>query len=545
MSFIPSEQQANFFNWIKTGNGSCVLEAVAGAGKTTTLINALEMMQGNIFFGAYNKKIADEIKEKAPKKDGLFIGTMHSAGFGIWTKAAGRVTVDGFKCRSIFRDLFPEYDNRKFESPVTALVSYAKQAAVGVVTPNEESTWWNLIEHFNLDCLDYEDTVISMAKAVLKASIDQDHKVVDFDDMIFAPLYHHAKPYTYDWVLIDEAQDTNAARRALALTMLKPNGRLVAVGDRHQAIYGFTGADADALDLIGKAVDAIQMPLTVTYRCPKSIVAHANQWVSHIQAHETAPEGEVVDYKGDIIKDCKSGDVILSRFTRPLIDLVYKFIAEGIAAKVEGREIGNGMKTLVRRYKSKNFSVLIDRLDAYRERESAKYRAKEKDSMAAAIEDKVDCIRVIINRVQKKDPKCTTPVDAVCLEIDSIFGDDVKGCVILSTIHKSKGREWNNVYWLQTGASKRARMAWEKEQEKNLMYVATTRAKECLYLVPLNQPEQKPEQEVNKEMATAMGQVVFGESYEYKDEPFKYLPEASDLGIGAEMVKSGKRSKKK
>jgi len=75
MSFQPSPQQADFFNWIKTGKGSCILEAVAGAGKTTTLIEALKLMQGRIFFGAYNKKIAEEIQARAPKKDNLFIST--------------------------------------------------------------------------------------------------------------------------------------------------------------------------------------------------------------------------------------------------------------------------------------------------------------------------------------------------------------------------------------------------------------------------------------------------------------------------------------
>ena len=56
-------------------------------------------------------------------------------------------------------------------------------------------------------------------------------------------------------------------------------------------------------------------------------------------------------------------------------------------------------------------------------------------------------------------------------------------CVVLSSIHKAKGREWNRVYWLQTGPSKWARKEWELQQETNLCYVATTRAKSALYLV--------------------------------------------------------------
>jgi len=484
MTFKPSPQQNDFFEWIKEGKGSCVLEAVAGSGKTTTLIEALKLMQGTIIFTAFNKKIADEIQEKAPKLKGLCVSTMHSAGFSVWKKAAGNVRVDSNKCREIFRINYTNYTDRKYESAVCQLVSYAKQAAVGAVVPNEENVWYDLIEHFNIDCLGQDETIVGMAKDVFHSSVEMDYKVVDFDDMIFAPLYHHAKFVEYDWVLIDEAQDTNASRRALALMMLKRGGRLIAVGDTHQAIYGFTGADSDALELIRKAVDAIKMPLTVSYRCPQSVVEYANQYVTHIKAHESAEKGNVEIIKGDITKMAKIGDAILCRFTKPIITLVYSFISNGVPAKVEGREIGNSIKTLVRRYKSKKFSVLIDRLNDYKDRESAKYRMKEKESQAIAIEDKIACIMVIINRVKKMNPNSTDVINAVCNEIDNIFGDNLKGCVILSTIHKSKGREWDNVFWLQTNENKWARMEWEKIQEINLKYVAITRAKKNLYLAP-------------------------------------------------------------
>jgi superfamily I DNA/RNA helicase len=64
--------------------------------------------------------------------------------------------------------------------------------------------------------------------------------------------------------------------------------------------------------------------------------------------------------------------------------------------------------------------------------------------------------------------------------VDSLFGDNVTGLLVLSTIHKAKGREWERVFWLDrigTCPSKWARQAWQQDQEKNLMYVAATRAK--------------------------------------------------------------------
>lgn len=486
----PSPQQQALYDWIDTGSGSCVLEAVAGAGKTTTLIQALGRMQGDIFFGAYNKGIAEELKARAPEKRGLDISTMHAAGFRYWRRVAPRVKVDGNKCRDIFRsasDRYPLY--KMLEPPVLKLVGLAKQAGLGALKPADEANFADLIDHFDLEVprsvegSEQVSLAIKLARKVLMISTEQDIEKVDFDDMIYAPLFHDARVWEHDWVLIDEAQDTNATRRALALRMLKRGGRLVAVGDRHQAIYGFTGADSDALDLIGDAVSATRLPLTTTFRCPKRVVEYAQQWVSHINAADTAPEGSVTEGAlKDLSKLAKPGDAVLCRFNAPLLTNVYAFIAAGIPAKVEGREIGEGLKVLARRWKVSNLAQLTKYVDDYCEAEAGKLRAKEKESKAAALEDKVACLRVIINRVMTLDPNGGP--DAVCSEIDKLFGDNVTDVVVFSSIHKSKGREWHRVIWLQTGPSGWARKEWEQGQEVNLCYVAATRAKAELVLVP-------------------------------------------------------------
>lgn len=94
---------------------------------------------------------------------------------------------------------------------------------------------------------------------------------IDFDDMVYLPLVFKLRLFPQDWVLIDEAQDTNPTRRALAARMLKPGGRVIAVGDPRQAIYGFTGADNDALEQIAAQFSCKRMPLTVSYRCPQAV----------------------------------------------------------------------------------------------------------------------------------------------------------------------------------------------------------------------------------------------------------------------------------
>lgn len=490
MTFIPSPQQSAFFDFVENGQGSCVLEAVAGAGKTTTLIQALSRMNGNVLFMAFNKKIAEEISSKtAGKFPNVTVSTVHAAGLNAWKRFAGfRIQVSSDKCRDLYRQSF-DHDPamRQYESTVLSLVSFAKQIALPVFSDiNDNSKWSNLIDHFSLEVGESEELVIDLARSILLKSIALDAKIVDFDDMVLAPLVHKVKAPEYDWILIDEAQDTNASRRALALLMLKRGGRLIAVGDSRQAIYGFTGADSNALDLIASAVNAIRLPLTVTYRCPKAIVTHARKWVSHIEAHESAPEGTVTIFKptkeNPITSMVKPNDVILSRFNKHLIELVYKFIAEGIPAKIEGRDIGNNLKTLARRWKVKTAPALRDKLTNYMEKETSKFRALEQESKAVAIEDRCNCLLILISRVENSKNIVTD----LCAEIDNIFENNVKnGIVTLSSIHKSKGREWNRVFWLQVGPSKFARKAWEIEQEDNLNYVATTRAQKELILVDL------------------------------------------------------------
>lgn len=498
IKFVPSPQQAGFFDWITNGTGSCVLEAVAGAGKTTTLVKALGLMVGTVFFGAYNKKIADEIQRKAPAKDGLTISTMHAAGLRAWKKASKFPQVDGDKVRNIFRAACERnMQYSPFQGVVQQLVGLAKQAGLGVdgfpVIESRQS-WITLIDHFDVETFDENsdtdntDLIIKLAIKTLQASIAQNMKIIDFDDMIYAPLYHNCSFDKFDWVLVDEAQDTNATRRAMALRMMKPTSRLVAVGDRHQAIYGFTGADACALDLIGEETNAMKLPLTTTFRCPKAVVAYSQQWVKHIQAADTAPEGIVRSLPvAELYAEAQVGDAILCRFNAPLVEHVYKFIAVGTPAMIEGREIGKGLVVLARRWKVKSLSVLRDKLLAYAEREVKKYTAKEQPAKVQAIEDKCACLAVIIDRVFAKDPNTNRPVDVVVAEIEAIFVDvqDTSKVVLLSSIHKSKGREWKKVIWLQSGPNKRAKLPWMIEQEDNLCYVAATRAMHELILVDI------------------------------------------------------------
>jgi DNA helicase II / ATP-dependent DNA helicase PcrA len=499
-TFIPSQQQADFLNWVSEGSGSCILEAVAGAGKTTTIIEAIERTQGGVLILAYNKKIAEEIKAKLQQRDidwkTAEASTVHAAGLRGYRKAFPSFKTDGYKVANLIERAAKatSFGNpyRLFAEIIAKLVSLAKQRALGIVgSIDDRSAWYEIADHFDVAFDD--DRAFSRLAEIIECSIEilkesnEQTSIIDFDDMVYLPVFHKVRFWGYEWIFVDEAQDTNPARRALVRALLAPGGRVVAVGDRHQAIYGFTGADADSLDLIRKDFAACELPLTTTYRCPKAVVSFAQQWVSHIEAHEDAPEGIVRQITGDQLLEQNNltrGTAILCRNTKPLVKLAFYLIRNRVPCRVEGRDIGVSLIKLATKWgRVTTLDELEHALDVYLEREKTKLLAKKEELKAQAVEDRVDTLRVIIDDCRGNG--LDRPDDVVAA-IEKLFGDDIANLLVLSTGHKAKGREWETVYILdfkKTIPSKYARQQWQLDQEFNLAYVMVTRSQNELILI--------------------------------------------------------------
>ena len=505
-------QQSALINWIRDGEGSMNLVARAGTGKTYTLMQAVgEIIKNNsasIAIMAYNKSASNEFESRLEmlgfRTGQVTPGTVHSFGFRAWRQVAPRVKVEGNKVRDLVDARRREgivYE--QFWSQICKLVSLAKQHAFGVSTEIKDlDAWAHLLEHYDIDVNGHADEVIEASVEVYEASLAQLMDIVDFDDMILAPLIRNVNMKRYSWVLIDEAQDTNESRRLLALAMLAPHGRLIAVGDPRQAIYGFTGADSDALDKIKAVLNSAELPLSITYRCPKAVVAEANRLVPDLLAHESAPEG-VVRHIQNVVKgegadavsqpwfkaeNVSFTDVGLCRNTKPLLEEAYKMIALNVACRVEGRDIGEGLVQLATKWKRiVTLGALLDAIEEYQRKETAKWTERKNEARVQALEDKCETLRIIIDHLLATG---NTSVSDLVKHIRSLFGDTPEGespkVFTFSTIHKSKGREWDRVFFLyksKTMPSKYAKQAWQLGQEANLEYVAITRAKKELVYV--------------------------------------------------------------
>ncbi len=486
---ILSPQQSTAKSWVKGDIGNLIVRAVAGAGKTTLLLQMLTETEGKVAFCAYNKAIAEEIALRvAPLglQSRVQTGTCHSFGFAAIRAAYRNVRVDGKKLEKLAEEHIEDWGLRRF---AVAAARMAKQLGYRI---DPDFNWDSMVEHFSLGDLIPEKgsyrKAIEAAETLIVKSIATLCSTVDFDDMIYGPLVKGLPFRKYDWVFLDEAQDANFVRRKMMRAMLKPEGRFVAVGDECQAIYGFTGADHASLENIEKEFSCKSLPLTVTYRCPKAVVGVAQTWVSHIEAHETAPEG-VADVLS-LNKALEEGvftdeDAILCRNTKPLIEMAYRLIREGTACRVEGRSIGEGLIRLVTRWKKvKTIAALEEKLREWEEVEMSRAMDRGNNDRCSVVEDQVGTLLVLIENCDRGDS-----IDVLVQNIRSLFSDsdgNQRKVLTLSTIHKAKGREWDRVFALdmdRLSPSRWAKKPWELTQERNLCYVQVTRAKKHLTLL--------------------------------------------------------------
>ena len=472
-----STRQCTIFDAIEQTNDNLLISAVAGSGKTTTIVEGIKLTTGNSIFLAFNKAIAEELKLR-----GVNARTFHSLTYSVVTRFLGIRQIDSDKLRKLCSRNLKGDDNFIYASFICRLVGIGKQCGIGVLIDQTDTNWMRIINHYDLE-LDNEkgniDTAIELAHDLLKWS-NEDNSA-DFDDLLYLPVLRGMTLAKYDTIFLDEAQDTNAIQRALLKKIMHKNSRLVAVGDRAQAIYGFRGSDSDSLDLIKNEFRCRELPLDITYRCAKSIVKQAQKYVPEITAADTAGEGEVKNLgNGWELDSFLPQDLIVCRTTKPLISMALKFLKVRKPAFIMGREIGDSLKSTVNKMKASDVDGMLDKLEVYTEREYQKAIAKGQEGKAESIYDKRDAIEALANSLPEGERTLYTLLNI----IDEIFRN--KGdAVVLATIHKSKGLEAERVFWLNASKCPASwvKLQWQKVQEDNLCYVAITRAKNYLALI--------------------------------------------------------------
>lgn len=242
-----------------------------------------------------------------------------------------------------------------------------------------------------------------------------------------------------------------------------------------QSIYSFLGADPESFASVLQKPNTVKLPLTVSYRCAKNIIRHAQQIVPEIQYHDDKPEGEVILVGS--VKNIKEGDMVLCRINSPLVCLCLEFINEGRKAYIRGSDIGKSLVAFVKSYENKSLDFMYSKLEQrYRklcDRMSKIYpnRALESIKQVQTFLERKRAINAIADTVDT--------VAQVIEKINFLFSDDNKAGIVLSTIHKAKGLESQNVFIIEPKLIPfpyYLNNEWQVIEERNLDYVARTRA---------------------------------------------------------------------
>lgn len=525
---------------------------------------ALSCDAQTVRFGAFNKGVVKAFEEQyrwlieslASHGVRLEFSTMHSMGYAAIRKAVGAAALRD----SLVADLCSQqmgYEDRahlmtgrrKDQSPhehvkvtdqmladrevmraVEKLVGYAKVNLLVADAEDEQERAFvhgqfaELAERYGVDIDDNKAArVFDLSANVLAACRNPAGNgwVIDFDDMISLPAYMALPIDRADLFLGDESQDWNPAQQQLARSA---GDRVVFVGDPAQSIYGFAGADTASMANCKAFLEktprgCVELPLTVTRRCARAVVAEAKEYVPDFEAHESNAEGRVLRMRyfrqrigghpgagytelpldETFLPHVRPSDMVVCALNGPAVSTALRLIRMGVPAYVMGRDIGKNLADLhariVKGMTKRTAQELAEAgpmaqlflgdyvaaLSTWYAGEVWNENAKRtpSESKLRSLEDRYACLHAVAQ----------TCVNAnhVAARLAELFSDDANpaGRVRLSSIHKAKGLEATRVFYLrppeaQLRASDRE---WENEQRRNLAYVAVTRAIHTLVYV--------------------------------------------------------------
>lgn len=467
----PTIEQEAILEADKTGK-NLMINALAGTGKSATLKlmdKAWRKAEPRLYC-VFNRRNADEAI--AAQKAGEFsditkIKTFNGLGHGIWAGAvAAKLVLDKQKTRTIWREMTD--DMGKADRDV-AWANYGvvmdgieKAKAHGYVPTSCKLPHRALINAEDLSrAMDERPTedAMELIDALLLRSIGSAYNgIIDFNDQIYMPALFGGTFPKFPRVMVDEYQDQSPVNHALLERLVK--GRVIGVGDPFQNIYGFRGAKSGGMASAVERYSMTELPLSVSFRCPSAIVEAARWRVPHFQWSKEG--GDVTEAKSFRSGDFPDDGTIICRNNAPLLRLAFKLISAGRSVSVMGSELGPRLVGIMKRLGDSTLprARLFTEIEQWRE-----------DRLVAgskSANDLADCMRVFAEHAET--------LSGAISYAEHIFAQT--GTIRLLTGHKSKGLEFDNVFWLDPGLCDISR-----DQDANLAYVITTRSQNSLTML--------------------------------------------------------------
>ena len=521
-----------------------LVNALAGSGKSTTACMLSEHSKTSDLYIAFNASVVEEFKKKI-KNPKTKVMTMHSLAYSIMlynveqeSKDSGEkpkgfgsqrskrtVSLDNFKPHKILDEEITKRYGRyiEFAKRVFLKDNYVNLYNLCRLTLTDMSSNKDVSRLINDHVLflyygdeGYSAPDISEITSTLKI-LDTKSKqqfetqgVIDFTDMLWITFnklkYDNWEvPYwaLYTNIYCDEVQDFSNIQLNFLKFIKRTKGRYVFIGDFHQAIYNFAGANAQAFNQIPKMFAPVEtFDLPICYRCAKSHLSRVNrEYGIPILPCDNAPMGFVktID-KNKISEYAKAGDMVISRKNKWIAEVVLDLARNGTPIFIEDKEMVEAIKRQILSSKCTSVGTLEKFLQKiisnYNKKlfeivsKNAREGGHEEEHLEAVAEanSKIDNTSFLLEILKGylENHASSDSVSKFTNFIDKLLNTTPSpNCVRLCSIHKAKGLEATNVFVLnEAKINYDFRNSKEQNiQEKNLSYIATTRAKEGLYLV--------------------------------------------------------------
>lgn len=553
----PSEKQQKIYDtWVNT-TFNLLIEAVAGGSKSTVLLELGKLStHKSCLYLAFNKTIQLELEEKIKQNNMNHCSalTLHGLGLSMITKVKDVEVNDGKIYNLIYEIVSNNKWLYKLKSDTRNELDFLRYALIDcnnisrlyltsdldeiekygfimgkifsydIVTQAEKDRLFQKYRKIFpsdeevINSPEYNDEYQSTNRRkftvlwnklyeLREKSYNEDKIVIDFLDMIYLPVIKSVPvPTQYQYMFIDEAQDLSMLQHKFIDKFINEGQieRYAVVGDSKQSIYLFAGAFSKSFDLFRDKPGIVELPLDINYRCSTNIIQYANEVYNNLLPFKTS-EGVVkhikeADYTKrednlykleDIVRNIDDDCLIICRNTKPLIQLYFNLLSVNRTPSFVGNDILNSVVNFLKPYKKDTIKTFKEEL-----RDSLKVLVAKKDNSDKnrleylLTKNNNETFNLIQNRLNYTDN----------MLVDNIITDlklklSRKGDIKLCTIHKSKGLEHDVVYLLNENLipSKFALTEEALVQEKNLRYVARTRAKNSLYLLNLKDTEKNTE----------------------------------------------------
>lgn len=482
LNFKPTQEQLDIVEAFKTTRVLKV-NACAGSGKTSTLkLLAAENKQPSLLM-AFNKAIADEAAKQFPAH--VSCRTMNSVAFAEFgSKLQHKLNFNKNPKLNTLRSIknivdwfsLGDYGMATPEISARVIAAMARDTVDRFCHSSREEIseldlyhkeFKELSKSHNYDEQHLGKVIVNLAKLIWKERINPISVAASTHDT-YLKLWSLSNPkLNYDILYVDEAQDINAC---VLHVLQQQTCKVLYVGDQHQSIYAFRGA-TNAM----KSIEAPTLYLSQSWRYGEKIAKVAETLLAKYKG--VVKGNPNIKSKVRKVRGMKNYTMIF-RTNSALLEQAELLIDKGIKISVEVN-----VPDLIRQINSavalkrgeKPFHDSISRFGNWYE-------------MLEFAKESVETRR-LVNIVERKDVK------EFCALLEKANTKGTTPDVILTTAHKSKGLEFDNV--IVADDFKFGTNDWLDipEQEINLLYVACTRAKLNLQVPDIIEINMRTEEE--------------------------------------------------